>query len=250
MVRYTWFTEQYRRTTSETVEAIEQYARGFLMFLLETTLFSDRGNTVGLYLLSALVHLSQVRHFDWGGTGLTTLYCYMSATFRGRGNIVGGYWRAWELWVCAYFPTLALDPEVEAPLEVPYSRRFEGQCRPRPRETLPYLRQYFDTVRATEITWQPRVVMPGLLSSSLLGHGAPPSTGFCLRDQLAKPSFSRSASCARHRAIPLKRSPHRLHWTCNPQRVSLPRRSATLCWVLTQSFSIRRRSTRHTFTHT
>ncbi|GMP50485.1 hypothetical protein CsSME_00017084 [Camellia sinensis var. sinensis] len=31
-----------------------QYARGFLMFLLGTTLFSDRGNTVGLYLLSAL----------------------------------------------------------------------------------------------------------------------------------------------------------------------------------------------------
>ncbi|GMQ06338.1 hypothetical protein CsSME_00050969 [Camellia sinensis var. sinensis] len=53
-VRYTWFTEQYRRTTPETFEAIQEYARGFLMFLLETTLFSDKGNTVGLYLFSAL----------------------------------------------------------------------------------------------------------------------------------------------------------------------------------------------------
>ncbi|GMP48375.1 hypothetical protein CsSME_00015748 [Camellia sinensis var. sinensis] len=47
-------------TMPETIEEIEQYARGFLMFLLGTTLFSDRGNIVGLYLLSALVDLSQV----------------------------------------------------------------------------------------------------------------------------------------------------------------------------------------------
>ncbi|XP_028070029.1 protein MAINTENANCE OF MERISTEMS-like [Camellia sinensis] len=119
MVRYAWFTEQYRGTVPDTVEATKQYAQGFLMFLLGTTLFSNRGNTIGLYLLSALVDLSQVRHFDWDGVGLATFYCYMSATSRRRGIIVGGYWRAWELWVCAYFPTLAPDPEVKAPLMVP-----------------------------------------------------------------------------------------------------------------------------------
>ena len=81
----------------ETLEEIEQYAQGFLMFLLGTTLFSDRGNTVGLYLVSALVDLSQVSQSDWVGAGLATLYYYMSATSRGRGNIVGGYWRAWEV---------------------------------------------------------------------------------------------------------------------------------------------------------
>ncbi|XP_028101615.1 uncharacterized protein LOC114300938 [Camellia sinensis] len=37
----------------------------------------------------------------------------------------------------------------------PYSLVFEGPHRPRPRETLIYLRQYFDTVRPSEITWQP-----------------------------------------------------------------------------------------------
>ncbi|GMQ02173.1 hypothetical protein CsSME_00048524 [Camellia sinensis var. sinensis] len=171
-------------TSPETVEEIEQYAWGFLMFLFGTTLFSDRGNTIGLYLLSALVDLSQVSQYDWGDTGLATLYCYMSATSRGRGNIVSGYWRAWEvlsvlliytpafhyltlyfvyilysdchcsifskLWVYAYFPTLAPELEVEAPLEIPYSRRFEGRCRPRTRETLPFLQQFFDTVQATE----------------------------------------------------------------------------------------------------
>ena len=52
-VRFTWFSERFRRTMPETVEEIEQYARGFLMFLIRTTLFSNRGNTVGLYVLSA-----------------------------------------------------------------------------------------------------------------------------------------------------------------------------------------------------
>ncbi|XP_028055782.1 protein MAIN-LIKE 1-like [Camellia sinensis] len=95
-VRYTWFSSHFRRVEMEpkTPEEVAQYTREFLMFLIGTTLFADRGNTVGLYLLSALVDLSQVRRYDWGGTSLATLYCYMSATSRGQGNILGGYWRA------------------------------------------------------------------------------------------------------------------------------------------------------------
>ena len=48
----------------ESPEEVEQYTRGFLMYLLGTTLFADRGNMVGLYLLSALVDLSQVSQYD------------------------------------------------------------------------------------------------------------------------------------------------------------------------------------------
>ncbi|GMP51706.1 hypothetical protein CsSME_00017837 [Camellia sinensis var. sinensis] len=102
----------------ETPEDTEQYARGFLMFLFRTTLFADRGNTVGLYLLSALVDLSQ-------------------------------------LWVYVYFPALAPELEVAGLPMTPYSLVFEGPHRPRPQETLIYLRQYFDTVRHSEISWQP-----------------------------------------------------------------------------------------------
>ncbi|GMP53684.1 hypothetical protein CsSME_00019080 [Camellia sinensis var. sinensis] len=96
-VRYTWFSSHFRHTEPETLEEITQYACGFLMFLFGITLFFDRGNTVGLYLLGALADLTQVSRYDWGGASLATLYCYMSVTSRGRGNIIGGYWRAWEV---------------------------------------------------------------------------------------------------------------------------------------------------------
>ncbi|KAL7248835.1 hypothetical protein ACSBR1_011085 [Camellia fascicularis] len=93
-VRYSWFEEWFRGTVSETVEEIEHYARGFLMFHFGTTLFANRANTIGLYLLSALVVLPRVSFCDWGGAGLATLYCYMSLTSRVIGYLIGGYWRA------------------------------------------------------------------------------------------------------------------------------------------------------------
>ncbi|CAL5337496.1 unnamed protein product [Camellia sinensis] len=141
----------------------------------------------------------------------------MSTTSRGRGNIVGGYWRAWEvpsalliyisafhyLYIArtAYFtfcthilhsaycilmafalfstvmgfcvlPDATPELEVEAPLMTPYSLVFEGQYRPRAREALPYLRQFFDTVRPTEITWQPWVPLGGDLRFLLVGGWA------------------------------------------------------------------------------
>ncbi|KAL7193388.1 hypothetical protein ACSBR2_025073 [Camellia fascicularis] len=68
-VRYTWFASRFRRPEMEpeSPEQVEQYTRGFLMFLFGTTLFADRGNTVELYLLSALVDLSQVGRSEFRG---------------------------------------------------------------------------------------------------------------------------------------------------------------------------------------
>lgn len=73
-VRYSWFEDQFREQIPTTQEEVERYARGFFMFLLGTTLFADRANTVGLYLLSALVDVTRIRRYDWGGVGLATLY--------------------------------------------------------------------------------------------------------------------------------------------------------------------------------
>lgn len=67
------------------------------MFLFGTTLFSNRWNTVGLYFLSTLVVLQRVPFYDWGGTGLTTLYGYMNSISRIYGTLIGGYWQAWEV---------------------------------------------------------------------------------------------------------------------------------------------------------
>ncbi|GMP99542.1 hypothetical protein CsSME_00046977 [Camellia sinensis var. sinensis] len=130
-VRYSWFESHFRiqpalaEEAQMTPEEGDQYARGFIMFLLGTTLFADRANTVPLCLLSALVDVRRIRRYDWGGASLATLYGYMSSSSCLSGQLLGGYWRAWELWVYAYFPRLAPVPDVETLLGVPFSHRFD-----------------------------------------------------------------------------------------------------------------------------
>ena len=90
-----------------TQEDVERYARGFLMFLFGTTIFADRANTVPLCLLSALVDVRDILHYDWGGAALATLYGYMSSASRGSGQLLGGYWRAWEVHFFSAFSFLS-----------------------------------------------------------------------------------------------------------------------------------------------
>ncbi|KAL7213424.1 hypothetical protein ACSBR2_016030 [Camellia fascicularis] len=152
-----------------TQEEVEQYARGFLMFLLGTTIFAGWANTVPLCLLSALVDVTRILHYDWGGAALATLYGYMSSSSRCSGQLLGGYWRAWELWVYAYFPRLAPVPDEETPLDVPFFRCFDVRCVRRPRETFIFFRRYFDTITVAEITWQPWALLPAAVRERFAG---------------------------------------------------------------------------------
>ncbi|KAL7235020.1 hypothetical protein ACSBR1_018489 [Camellia fascicularis] len=126
---------------------------GFLIFLLGTTLFANKWNTMCLYLLSALMTLPRVRFYDWGGAGLAILYGYKSSTCRMRGE---------RLWVYAYFSALAPEPMDEIPPVIPYLRRYDCRCRRRSRDdmTFAFYRRYFNTVVADKIMWQPCVTMP------------------------------------------------------------------------------------------
>ncbi|KAL7263185.1 hypothetical protein ACSBR1_001374 [Camellia fascicularis] len=174
-VRYSWFEDHWRiqpalaEEAPMTQEEVEQYTRGFLMFLLGTTIFADRANTVPLCLLSALVDVMRILRYDWGGAALATLYGYMSSSSRCSGQLLGGYWRAWELWVYAYFPRLAPVPDEDSPLVVPFSRRFDVRCVRRPRETFIFFRRYFDTVTAAEVTWQPWALLPTAVRERFVG---------------------------------------------------------------------------------
>ena len=93
-VRYSWFEDHFRTQAPTTREEEEQYARGFIIFLLGIMLFADWANTVALYLLSALVDMTRICGYDWSGAGLATRYGYMSSSSRFSGQLLGGYWRA------------------------------------------------------------------------------------------------------------------------------------------------------------
>ncbi|KAL7212438.1 hypothetical protein ACSBR2_015179 [Camellia fascicularis] len=97
MVRYSWFYNHFSKAQLATPDEVAQYTRGFLMYLLGTTLFANRENIVGLYLLGALAHLLQVTEYNWGGADLATLYCYMCSVSRHKADSHDGCWRVWEV---------------------------------------------------------------------------------------------------------------------------------------------------------
>ncbi|KAL7250487.1 hypothetical protein ACSBR1_012490 [Camellia fascicularis] len=96
MVRYSWFFDHFFDFQLVIPDEVTQYTRSFLIYLFDTTLFANRENTVGLYLLGALVHLPQVEEYDYGGADLATLYCYMIFVCRQKTDTLGGYWRVWK----------------------------------------------------------------------------------------------------------------------------------------------------------
>ncbi|KAF5934589.1 hypothetical protein HYC85_030760 [Camellia sinensis] len=63
------------------------------MYLLGTTLFVNRENTVGLYLPRELIRLPRVVEYDRGVASLATLYCYISPVSRRKADSLGDYWR-------------------------------------------------------------------------------------------------------------------------------------------------------------
>ncbi|GMP74020.1 hypothetical protein CsSME_00031560 [Camellia sinensis var. sinensis] len=152
IVLYGWFLEQFFGTQSATVDEVAQYTRGFLIYLLGTTLFANRENTVGLYILEALVHLPRVADYNWGGAGLATLYYYMSFVFHLKEDSLGGYWRVWEVYT--YFTSLALVPV--RPIEL----SFEQHCLVD--RTFLYFSRFFDTITADQGVVDPDISHPPL----------------------------------------------------------------------------------------
>ncbi|GMP96422.1 hypothetical protein CsSME_00045079 [Camellia sinensis var. sinensis] len=90
-------------------------------------------------LLGALVERwwDTTNSFHFSATGDMTMTPYDFAMLTGLE--VGGRSIPYDpLWIYAYFPMLAPEPEVETPPEVPYSHRYDGRCQPKAWETLPY----------------------------------------------------------------------------------------------------------------
>ncbi|KAL7207918.1 hypothetical protein ACSBR1_029798 [Camellia fascicularis] len=120
MVRYSWFYDHFHRSQPETQEEMEQYTRGFLIYLLSTTLFANR---------------------------------YMSSDSRKKGNKLWAY--AYFL-TLAPVPMHETAPTV--PYSRRYDRKCHP--RHRDDMTFTYYRRYFDIVTVREITWHPWAMMP------------------------------------------------------------------------------------------
>jgi hypothetical protein len=95
-VKYTSLVSIWDHEPASEEEAA-QMARAYLLYLFGASLFPNRRGVVYLGWLPALADLRRVQYYNWGGSALGTLYCFLGAASRGVGRSLGGYWRVIEL---------------------------------------------------------------------------------------------------------------------------------------------------------
>ena len=104
VVRMAWIKRVCQDVTPRSsVDEVECAARGYLLYLLGCTLFSDKSATrVPIAYLSCLMDLGQVRHYAWGAAALAYLYRQLGTATRADVKQIAGYLTL--LTVNAYIP--------------------------------------------------------------------------------------------------------------------------------------------------
>lgn len=95
-ISYSDIKKHYAKWKPKTEAEEDILVRVFILTLLGTTLFNNKGHGVCLYYMPSLEKLDEIGTYNWGGAGLACLYRSMDALSRGC-NSTGGYWRAWEV---------------------------------------------------------------------------------------------------------------------------------------------------------
>ncbi|RWR97831.1 serine/threonine-protein phosphatase 7 long form [Cinnamomum micranthum f. kanehirae] len=90
---------------ASSVEEVECAARGYLLYLLGCTLFTDKSATrVPIYYLSLLMDLTRVRDYAWGAAALAYLYRQLGTATRADVRQIAGYLTLLTSWVYEHFP--------------------------------------------------------------------------------------------------------------------------------------------------
>ncbi|XP_028091890.1 protein MAIN-LIKE 2-like [Camellia sinensis] len=105
LVRLEWLRSQFAGITdSDPEEAIECAARGYLLFMLGCTLFSDKSGTrVPVVYLGLLMDLGFIHTYAWGAAALAFLYRQLRYASRSRVKQIGGYMTLLEVWIYEHF---------------------------------------------------------------------------------------------------------------------------------------------------
>ncbi|KAI8568012.1 hypothetical protein RHMOL_Rhmol02G0165400 [Rhododendron molle] len=128
-VDISWLSKTFMKTDILTQVSVEQLTRAFL---LGQTLFANKDGSVHMQFLAPLQHLEVVRDFDWGASGLATLYGNLGACSQNKSPILSAYYRVLELW--AFEHLLQFPPETrhgDANCIPRYERWLAGQWKPR-----------------------------------------------------------------------------------------------------------------------
>ncbi|CAJ2647685.1 unnamed protein product [Trifolium pratense] len=132
----------------------QQCIRAFLLFLVCTTIFSNRSQFyVDVVYLSYFQDLSDVNQWNWGVAALTYLQHYLDDSCKAGGMQVAGYLSFYQGWIMMHFPKMTVwrrDPNYRE--EMPRNATFStGQGH---RDPVMY-RQFLDNMQVSDFEFCP-----------------------------------------------------------------------------------------------
>ncbi|RWR94760.1 serine/threonine-protein phosphatase 7 long form [Cinnamomum micranthum f. kanehirae] len=144
---------------ASSVEEVECAARGYLLYLLGCTLFTDKSATrVPIYYLSLLMDLTRVRDYAWGAAALAYLYRQLGTATRADVRQIAGYLTLLTSWVYEHFPFTRPPAQWGYTAGMPLASRWNpGQESGNARENIQLMRERLDALHPSEVSWDPYV---------------------------------------------------------------------------------------------
>ncbi|XP_026421516.1 protein MAIN-LIKE 1-like [Papaver somniferum] len=156
-VRMKWLMENLAGKQHESEEEIDFAVRGYLLFLLGCTIFTDKtGTKVPVVYMKLLEDLSKVTDYAWGASALAFQYRHLGLASRSSVQQIGGCLTLLEVWIREHFwiggPIANKDYTEEWPRTAKWIPKVASANAD---QELICMREELDSLKAEDVTWNP-----------------------------------------------------------------------------------------------
>lgn len=148
-------------------------ARGYLLYLLGTTLFVDKSqSSVPSNYLPLLEDLTAVQRYAWGAATLAYLYYQLGVASRGKAMQISGCLTLLEAWIYEHFPMFSQGVRPGCTPGMPRARRWNNiAAATKDKDSLITYRVMLDKMIPERVLWTPYGIPAEQIGRVCLYHG-------------------------------------------------------------------------------
>ncbi|MCL7034271.1 hypothetical protein MKW94_022542 [Papaver nudicaule] len=156
-VRMKWLMENLAGKQHQSEDEIDFAVRGYLLFLLGCTIFTDKtGTKVPVVYMKLLEDLSKVTDYAWGASALAFQYRHLGLASRSSVQQIGGCLTLLEVWIREHFWIGGLIANKDYREEWPRTAKWTPKvASANADQELVCMREELDSLTAEDVTWDP-----------------------------------------------------------------------------------------------